>query len=373
MKILIAPNAFKNSLKAQQTAEAIRDGLVNSLLKPQCILQPIADGGDGMLDVLLSQTKGVKIHATVEDPLGRLIEAEYGLIHDGKTGVIEMAEASGLRLLSSDELNPMQASTFGTGQLIKHALDHGVEQIMLGVGGSATVDGGLGMAMALGVKLVDASGNLVKRGAEGLQQLHSIDLSSMDERLHKVKIIVPCDVTTTLVESAEVYGPQKGATPEMVRQISQWLQAYGRLVKSIFGKDIVQLESGGAAGGISATLHALFNAELVNGTEYLLSQTGFDKDLSQADLVMTAEGALDAQTQAGKGPFYVANQAKKLGKPVIMLAGSLPQPFEQEKYRVYDAVFPIGARPESLQEAIGHTRSNLTRTAQQIGNLLACC
>lgn len=372
MKILIAPNAFKNSLNAQQAAEAIEEGLNNSLLKPECLLQPIADGGDGMLDVLLNQMQGNKLHAKVEDPLGRSIEAAYGLVHDGKTGVIEMAEASGLRLLNKDELNPMQTSTYGTGQLINHALDQGVEQIILGVGGSATVDGGLGMAMALGVKFTDSSGSHISKGAEGLKQLHSIDLSSVDERLQKVKIVVTCDVTTTLLKAAKVYGPQKGATSEMVNQITSWFEQYSRLVKSTTGKDIAQLESGGAAGGIAATLYALFNAELVNGTEYLLSQTGFDEDLFQADLLITAEGALDAQTQSGKGPFYVANQAKKLGKLVIMLAGSLPQPFEQEEYSVYDAVFSIGARPESLEEAIQHTRQNLTRTAHQIGNLLGC-
>lgn len=372
MKILIAPNAFKNSLNAQQATEAIRDGLSNSFLKPECLLQPIADGGDGMLDVLLSQTSGIKVHARVEDPLGRPIEGSYGLIHNGKTGVIEMAEASGLRLLNRDELNPMQTSTYGTGQLMKHALDKGVEQIILGVGGSATVDGGLGMAMALGARFTDASGKNIEKGAVGLKQLHAIDLSSIDKRLQKVKTIVTCDVTTTFVEAAKVYGPQKGATPKMVSEITKWFEEYARLVKSITGKDIAQLESGGAAGGISATLFALFNAELVHGTEYLLSQTGFYEDLAKADLLITAEGALDSQTQSGKGPFYVASQAKKQGKRVIMLTGSLPQPFEQNEYRVYDAVFSIGARPESLEEAIRHTKSNLTRTAQQIGNLLAC-
>lgn len=372
MKILIAPNAFKNSLNAQQAAEAIREGLSNSLLKPACLLQPIADGGDGMLDVLLRQTSGIKVHTTVEDPLGRPIEGNYGLIHNGKTGVIEMAEASGIRLLKREELSPMQASTYGTGQLMKHALDQGVEQIILGVGGSATVDAGLGMATALGAMFVDASGNPISRGAEGLSQIHAIDLSSVDERLQNVKIIVTCDVTTTFLDAATVYGPQKGATPEMVIQITQWFQQYSRLVKKATGKDIAQLASGGAAGGISATLFALFHAELVHGTAYLLSQTGFYEDLAKADLLITAEGALDMQTQSGKGPYYVASQAKKQGKRVIMLAGSLPQPFEQDKYSVYDAIFSIGARPESLEEAIRHTQSNLTRTAQQIGNLLAC-
>lgn len=372
MKILIAPNAFKNSLTAQQAAEAIRDGLSNSALKPFCLLQPIADGGDGMLEVLLNQTSGSKVQATVEDPLGRPVEGNYGLIHDGKTAVIEMAEASGIRLLKQEELDPMRTSTYGTGQLMKHALDQGVAQIILGVGGSATVDAGLGMAMALGAKFTDDSGNPVSKGAEGVKQIHAVDLASVDERLQKIKITVTCDVTTTLLDAPKVYGPQKGATPEMVHQITQWFDRYSRLVEKVTGKGIAQLAAGGAAGGISATLYALFNAELVHGTEYLLSQTGFYEDLATVDVLITAEGALDAQTQSGKGPFYVASQAKKLGKHVIMLAGSLPQPFAQDQYRVYDAVFSIGARPESLEEAIRHTRDNLTRTAQQIGNVLTC-
>ncbi len=371
MKILIAPNAFKNSLDAWQVAQAIRQGLQQSQLKSSCLLQPIADGGDGMLEMMLHQTEGEKRYATVEDPLGRPVKAAYGLIRNGKTAIIEMAEASGLRLLTQAEYNPMLASTFGTGQLIREALAQGVEEIILGVGGSATVDGGAGMAMALGVKLLDNAGKSIEKGGRGLQDLHAIDLSEADSRLQNVRIVVACDVTHTFPEAPQVFGPQKGATPEMVTALTKSFEVYSQLIQKQIGQDIANLPSGGAAGGISATLHVLFGAELVNGTEFLLSRTGFYKDLSQCDLLITAEGALDSQTQAGKGPFYVASQAKKLEKPVIMLAGSLPQDFKTEDYAVYEAVFPIGAKPESLDQAIAHTRQNLIRTVQQIGNLLA--
>ncbi len=370
MKILIAPNAFKNSLDAWQVAQAIRQGLQESRLQASCLLQPIADGGDGMLDMMLHQTEGEKRYAMVEAPLGRPVEAAYGLIHNRKTAIIEMAEASGLRLLTQAEYNPMIASTFGTGQLIREALAQGVEEIIIGVGGSATVDGGAGMAMALGVKLLDSAGKPVAKGGRGLQDIHAIDLSGAAS-LQDVRIVVVCDVTHTFLEGPQVFGPQKGATPEMVTALAQGFEAYRQLILKQLGKDMAAFPYGGAAGGISAALHVLFDAELVNGTDFLLSQTGFYQDLSQCDLLISAEGAFDSQTRGGKGPFYVASQAKKLEKPVIMLAGSLPQDFKTEDYEIYDAVFPIGAKPESLDEAIQHTRENLTRTARQIGNLLA--
>lgn len=371
MRIIIAPNAFKNSLDALQAAEAVSSGLKRSSLQAECLLQPIADGGDGMLEVILRQTQGKKLHVTVENPLGKPVQAAYGLINRGKTAVIEMTEASGLRLLRQEELNPMHTSTYGTGQLIKAAIGQGVQEIIIGVGGSATVDGGLGMAMALGVRLLDDQGNPVSKGARGLTQLHTIDASGIDNRLRQVKIKVACDVTNTLIGAAEVFGPQKGATPEMVKEIEGAFKKYSQIIKNTVGKDIAHLKHGGAAGGISATLYALFQAELVHGTELLLSRTGFHDELSQSDLLITAEGALDVQTQSGKGPFYVASQARAMEKPVIMLAGSLPANFQQQDYETYDAIFPIGAKPETLEEAIQNTKQNLIRTALQIGNLLA--
>ena len=371
MKILIAPNAFKNSLDAVAAAQAICRGLQQSRLACECLQQPIADGGDGMLTVMLSQEGGERCRVRVDDPLGRPVEAEYGLLKGGKTAVIEMAEASGIRLLKTEELNPMKASSYGTGQLISAALDAGAEEIVIGIGGSATVDLGLGMAQALGVRLIDEEGRSVSGGGEGLQQLQAIDMKGLDERIKSTRIIITCDVTNVLMEAPSVFGPQKGADENMVRQLESEFARVGKMIELSLGKNIVETRHGGAAGGLGAALHAFLNAELVNGTDYLLSRTGFHQALSEADVVITAEGALDVQTQAGKGPFYVANAARKQRKPVFMLAGSIPEDYSQDKYSVYDVVLPIGARPASLKEAIMDTDANLERTALQIGNMLS--
>ncbi|MDF9796140.1 glycerate kinase [Catalinimonas alkaloidigena] len=371
MKVLIAPNAFKNSLDAVKSAEAIAKGLNNSKLEVECLQQPIADGGDGMLTVMLSQEGGEIRQAEVDDPLGRKVVASFGLIHDGKTAVIEMAEASGIRLLKQEELNPMKTSSVGTGQLMKAALDAGVKEIVIGLGGSATVDLGLGMAQALGVKMYDASGNSIPEGGAGVQALHEVDLKGVDSRLAGVKIVVTCDVTNKLLEAPSVFGPQKGADESMVKTLEEQFERVAYLLEKQIGRNFMFAESTGAAGGLGAALYGFFDAELVDGTNYLLSRTGFHQDLKNADLVITAEGALDKQTQAGKGPYYVASQAKTYKKPVIMLAGSLPKNYRSKDYEVYDAVFPIGPRPQLLDEALAHTAENLERTACQLGNLLA--
>lgn len=371
LKILIAPNAFKNSLDAVAATEAICWGLQKSQLACECLLQPIADGGDGMLTVMLSQEGGERRRECVEDPLGRPVEAEYGLLKGGKTAVIEMAEASGIRLLKTDELNPMKASSYGTGQLIIAALDAGAEEVVIGIGGSATVDLGLGMAQALGVRFMDGEGRSISRGGEGLQQLQNIDVSDLDSRIKHTRIIITCDVSHVLLEAPSVFGPQKGADEKMVKQLESGFEKIGAMIESTLKKSVIHTRHGGAAGGLGAALHAFLDAKLVNGTDYLLSRTGFHQALSEADVVITAEGALDVQTQSGKGPFYVANAARQLHKPVFMLAGSLPDDYSQEKYNVYDVVLPIGARPESLKDAIQKTGANLERTALQIGNMLS--
>ena len=370
MKILIAPNAFKNSLDAVAAAEAICRGLEKSRLDCECMQQPIADGGDGMLTVMLSQEGGEMRKAKVHDPLGRPVEAEYGLLKGRKTAVIEMAEASGIRLLKTDELNPMKTSTFGTGQLIGAALDAGAEEIVIGIGGSATVDLGLGMAQALGVQFLDENGNPVSWGGEGLTQLRKIDMRGLDERICETRIIITCDVTNTLLEAPSVFGPQKGADEAMVKLLEEQFERVGKLMETSLNNEVIHVRHGGAAGGLGAALHAFLSAELLDGTDYLLSRTGFHDTLAEATIVITAEGALDMQTQSGKGPFYVANAARKQGKGVFMLAGNIPRDYDPDKYDVYDVVLPIGPRPEALEEAMKNTAENLERTALQIGNML---
>ena len=371
MHILVSPNAFKNSLSAQAAATAIEQGFLRSRLDASCLLHPIADGGDGTLETLLAQTQGRKLSVEVEDALGRPIQAALGIIHKGKTAIVEMAEASGLRQLFNHELAPERASTYGTGQLILAALDAGVSEIIVGLGGSATLDGGLGMAQALGIACLDAQGRPVARGVAGLKALRSIRTDKMDARLTTCRITVMCDVTQTLMEAATVFGPQKGASPEMIQEIDRAFLRYGTILQETLHKDVMPLTGGGAAGGLGAGLYAFLEADMVNGTEYLLSQTGFEEALQQADLLITAEGALDEQTQSGKGPYYVSQRAYEASKPVIMLTGNLPEHYNSEAYPFYDAVFAIGARPETLEEAIKNTATNLERTAYQIGNVLA--
>ena len=371
MKILIAPNAFKNSLDAVAAAEALCRGLQKSRLDCECLQQPIADGGDGMLTVMLSQEGGERHTAKVDGPLGKSVEAEYGLLKGGNTAAIEMAEASGIRLLKTDELNPMKTSTYGTGQLIKAALDAAVKEIVIGIGGSATVDLGLGMAQALGVRLLDEEENEINRGGEGLARLHNIDMSGLDERIKDTRIIITCDVTNTLLEAPSVFGPQKGADEAMVKRLEEQFERVGKLMEKTLGKEVIGIKHGGAAGGLGAALYAFLDAELLDGTDYLLSRTGFHDALAEADAVITAEGALDMQTQSGKGPFYVAQAARRQHKPVFMLAGSIPKDYDPEKYAVYDVVLPIGPRPEALEDAMKNTPENLERTALQIGNMLA--
>lgn len=371
LKILIAPNAFKNSLDAVTAATSIAKGLQRSQLDCHCLLQPIADGGDGMLTVMLSQEGATEHKAVVDGPLGRRVEAAYGLLEGGKTAVIEMAEASGIRLLSPEELNPMKTSTYGTGQLIRAALDAGAQEIVIGIGGSATVDLGLGMTQALGIQLINSQGKPVIRGGAGVEQLSAIDMSSLDQRIRDTRIFVTCDVTNTLSKAPSVFGPQKGASKAMVQRLENAFEKAGKLIEKSLGKKVMHVRHGGAAGGLGAALFAFLGAELLDGTDYLLSRTGFHQALLEAELVITAEGALDMQTQSGKGPFYVARAAREQQKPVVMLAGSLPKDYDPDTYQVYDVVLPIGPRPEPLEEALKNTSANLERTALQVGNMLA--
>ncbi|MGV3586615.1 MAG: glycerate kinase [Adhaeribacter sp.] len=373
MHIIIAPNTFKYSLSAFAVAEAIKTGLQQSKLAATYTLFPIADGGEGITDILVQQLNGRLVPATVQDALGRNISTSFGLIKDDQIAVVELARASGLRWLEKHELNPLQASTFGTGQLIKQALDLGCRQIIMGLGNSATVDGGIGLLQALGVKFLDSEGQSLGFGAQGLLNLQSINLSGLDERLLTCNITVACDVENPLLGptgAAQVFGPQKGANPETVLLLEQGLSRLNQVVKATLNKDMSSLVHGGAAGGTAATLAAVLGAKLVPGVNYLLDLTGFTEALANADLLITAEGGLDEQTLAGKGPYGVARRAQGKNIPVIALAGQIPADLDLAQFKYFNAVFPIGNGPVSLDQAIALTAENLTRTAWQIGNLL---
>ncbi|MFT4024717.1 MAG: glycerate kinase, partial [Flavihumibacter sp.] len=316
MRLLIAPNAFKNSLTATEAAIALRDGFAASRLQAGHTLFPVADGGDGTGDLLVAQLQGRKVNGIVNDPLGRPIDTWFGLIDEGRTAVVEMANASGLRLLQPEELTAMRANSFGTGQQIVQALDSGARKIIVAMGGSATTDGAIGMLQALGVRFRNSAGDALQAVPASFAQMDRIDLSALDPRVNDAEIIVLCDVDNRLLGAkgaAAMFGPQKGATPAEVEQLDKGLHRFAELVKAANGKDIAAIPYGGTAGGASAGLYACINAKLVHGIEYFLDITGFNTALENSDLVVTGEGSIDEQTLQGKAPFGVARRAKDRG------------------------------------------------------------
>jgi glycerate kinase len=372
MHILIAPNAFKNSLTAGDSAQAIRAGLEESGLDCTIDSFPVGDGGDGTAQIIIEKFKGVNVNAEVHDPLGRKIKASFGLINDGKTAVIEMADASGMRLLSSDELNPLTTSSYGTGELLKLALDKNVNEIIIGLGGSATVDGGAGLLEAIGVRFLDQNGGKLRQLPQDLSQLEEIDISGIDQRIFNCKIIVLCDVDNYLLGengAAATFGPQKGASALDIPKLEMILQRIADLAYKETKKQMSKVKHGGAAGGIAAALYAFSNAELVNGAEYFLSLTNFQESLKKCDLLITGEGSLDEQTLKGKAPFALAKYAKKYDIPVIGLAGKIPLIPNLQMNKYFDVLIAIGNQPSDLSNAINDTKANLVRTGTMIGNL----
>lgn len=373
MHILIAPNAFKGSLDAWSVARAIEKGLHDSRLPCTTECFPIGDGGDGTGDLILEKCNGREISGQVLDPLGRTITATFGLIDDGKTAVIEMANASGLRLLQKSELNPLIALSYGTGQQIKAALDRGVTRVVITMGGSATVDGGVGILMALGAQFLDANGVSLRNPPGTLDQLHAIDISGMDKRLANCEIVVLCDVKNNLLGragAAAVFGPQKGASSDQVEILDRGLKNFSEVVYAAIGKDMSTITSGGTAGGAAAGLFALINAKLVNGIDYFLELTGFAESLKKADAAVTGEGSLDEQTLHGKGPYGVAKRAKEADLPVIGLAGRVPLERTSGLNEYFDVLLSIGNEPSDLKMAFRDTEANLIRVSEVIGNLL---
>ena len=374
MHILIAPNAFKHSLTANETAEAIQEGLKRSGLNFTSECFPIADGGDGTGHLIVEKCGGIWHEYNVHDPLGRIIKASLGIIDQGKTAVIEMADASGIRLLKQDERSPLLASSFGTGELIRFALDRQVEKIIIGLGGSATVDGGIGILSALGMKFRDGNGLEMDAMPLNMSRFHHMDSSAFDQRFLKCHITVLCDVDNLLLGeqgSAAVFGPQKGASLADVKFLDLALTNLSDLAFMSTGIKMNEIIHGGAAGGIAATLRVFLNAELVNGGDHFLQITGFKESLKSADLLITGEGSLDEQTLQGKGPFAVAKYAKEKGIPVIGLAGKVPLVDHPEMNKYFDLLLAIGNQPTDLETAMKYTASNLIRTSKTVGRLLS--
>ena len=374
MHILIAPNAFKNSLDAPAAATAIEKGLQQSKLSFTSEKFPVGDGGDGTAALLLQRLGGRLIGAVVHDPIGRKISTSFGWVEKTKTAILELADASGLRLLRPDEYIPLRSTTQGTGELIRQALDKKAERIILGIGGSATVDGAVGILTELGIRFMDGNGNSLTDLPENLVYLEQIDVSNLDQRIVNTELVVLCDVDNYLLGkagAANVFGPQKGADEGTAIRLEAGLSKLQEVAVRTTGKDMANMRHGGAAGGVAAGLSVFLNARLVSGIEYFLSITAFDQALEKTTIVITAEGSIDQQTLQGKAPFGVAKSAKKYHVPVIALAGKLPLIISQDLRNYFNILLSINHEPLVLESALQYTAENLARTAREIGDLLA--
>ncbi|WP_022940479.1 glycerate kinase [Psychromonas hadalis] len=373
MKIIIAPDSYKESLTAMQVANAIETGFKKMLPDAQYIKLPMSDGGEGTVQSLIDASNGHIETCFVRAPLGEQIEAFYGLMGNKKTAIIEMAAASGLHLVKPELRNPLLTTSYGTGELIKAVLDKGFNHIIIGIGGSATNDAGIGMAQALGVKMLDKKGQEIGFGGGAIADLVTIDTSNMDSRLAKVKLEIACDVDNPLCGekgASAVFGPQKGATIKMVTELDDNLAHYAELLKTQFGKDIKNSAGAGAAGGMGATLLALFNASLRPGIDIVMDAVNLDKILSDADLVITGEGRIDSQTIHGKTPVGVARAAKKYNLPVIGIAGCLSDDCEVVYEHGINSVFSTIPAAMSLDNAMKNAAFNIEKTACNIAALL---
>lgn len=354
MKVVIAPQSFKGSISALDAARAMEQGVKRVFPDTETVLAPVADGGDGTLETLVEATEGDIRSAKVTGPIGEPVEAEWGALGDGETAMIEMARTSGLALLSLDERDPLRATTYGLGEIIREALDAGFRSFIVGIGGSATNDGGAGMAQALGVRLLDKSGNDLSPGGAALADLRKIDTSGLDARAAASQFSVACDVSNPLTGSegaSAVYGPQKGATPELVEQLDAALGNFAKVVERDIGRSVDDVPGSGAAGGLGGGMMAFLDGSLRAGVDIVLDQVGLNEQLEGADLVITGEGQLDFQTVYHKAPIGVAWRAKERGIPVIAISGSLGQGFEDVHPEGIDAVASIVCAPMSLDEA----------------------
>ncbi|MEG6584937.1 glycerate kinase [Dendrosporobacter sp. 1207_IL3150] len=355
MKIVVAPDSFKGSVSALGVATAMERGIISVFPEAEVLKLPIADGGEGTVEALVTATGGQMMYEEVIGPLGNKINAYWGVLGDAETAVIEMAAASGLPLVPVDKRDPRVTTTYGTGQLIKAALDKGLNKIIIGIGGSATNDGGTGMAKALGVKFFDSTGTELAPGGKSLENLAAIDLSSLDARVQKAKIMVACDVDNPLCGergASAVYGPQKGATPEMVAELDRALSIYATIAEKATGKAVANLPGAGAAGGLGSGLLFFTNAQLRPGVDIVLESAGFSSMVEGANLVITGEGRTDFQTAYGKAPVGVAKVAKQYNVPVICLAGGLGKGAEDVLCQGIDGLMSVVPQPMSLEECM---------------------
>ncbi len=368
MKIVIAPQEFKESLRGIEIARAMREGVIRVWPDAETELVPVADGGDGTLQSLVDASDGEIMSATVDDPLGRPIDAIWGALGDGQTAVIEMARSSGLAILTPEERNPLITTTYGVGELMLQALDTGYRHLIIGIGGSATNDGGAGMAQALGARLLDADGNELARGGGALADLDRIDVSSLDPRLSETTIDVACDVNNPLcgeTGASAIFGPQKGADPETVKYLDAALHRFGELLERDLVQDVMMVPGAGAAGGLGAGLMAFTNARLRPGADIVIDALDLDARLEGASLVIVGEGQTDRSTIFHKAPVAVAQRAKVQGTPVIAISGSLGDGYQQVHEHGIDAAFSILDCCMTLEDAMADTAELVTKATEQ--------
>ncbi|EIY4752349.1 glycerate kinase [Vibrio cholerae] len=372
MKVVIAPDSFKESLTAKQVCDAIQAGLARVWHDAKFVAIPVADGGEGTVQSLVDATQGRLVEVKVMGPQGKRVEAFYGMLGDNQTAVIEMAAASGLHHVPVAQRDPKLTTSFGTGELIRHALDQGVTKLIIGLGGSATNDGGVGMLAALGTRFTNADGDPIQLTGGGLRELTHIDLQDFDPRLQHCDILVACDVNNPLCGdkgASAVFGPQKGATPEDVQLLDGALRQFGLLTEKVTGKMVLESAGAGAAGGMGAALLAYTQARLRPGIEIVLETVQLAHQVSDADLVITGEGRIDSQTVHGKTPMGVAKVAKRFDVPVLALCGCTGDNYQAVYQCGIDAVFAAVPRAMSLEDALKESDFNLADLAENVARL----
>ena len=375
MNITIAIDSFKGSLSSMEAGQAVAEGIRRVMPSAEIRIRPLADGGEGTTEALTAGLGGELKSLTVTGPLGRPVTASYGLIRERKMAVLEMASAAGLTLISQEERNPLEATTYGVGEMIRDAIGEGCRHFLVGIGGSATNDGGTGMLSALGFQFLDSEGQPIPLGAKGLENLARISAENARPELSQCSFHIACDVTNPLCGEngcSAVYGPQKGADPEMIRQMDQWMERYGDLAARTFPAADKEAPGAGAAGGLGFAFLTFLNGSLESGVGMVLKEINLKDDIRDADLVITGEGRLDAQTVMGKAPIGVAHLAKEYGKPVIAFSGAVTREAGLCNQHGIDAFFPIMRGVVSLQEALdpGEARINAADTAEQVFRLI---
>ncbi len=378
MRITVAIDSMKGSLSTFQSGDAIKEGICRVMPDAQVTVCPIADGGEGTVDAIVSATGGEWIEKSVKNPLGKPILAKYGINIKTQTAIIEMAAASGITLISESERNPLHTTTYGVGELILDAIQKGCRKFVIGIGGSATNDGGIGMLQALGFEFLDENDKQVPFGAKGLSKIVKIRTENVIKELPECTFSVACDVTNPLcgeLGASAVYGPQKGATPEMVQQMDEWLKNYADLTKQVFPSSDKSYPGAGAAGGLGFAFLSYLNAQLESGINLVIRETGLAEQIKDADYVITGEGRLDGQSYQGKAPIGVAKLAKQHGKTVIAFSGCVTEDAKICNQHGIDAFFPIVRTPCSLAEAMDETNAyrNLSDTAEQVFRLIVTC